>query len=537
MDAVVRDLTPTDEQCAIIAEVATGGGSIMAEAYAGTAKSTTIELSAPGVRVPALGMAFNKSIAIELQKRLPQNFTVKTFNGLGHGAWSRANSRVTRMELDDKKLGKLVTATAKEQGTDLSSDQWDGVRGMVSKAMLAGIVPTETEQGSGLTPDTIDNWTDIADDLFIPRDEQERSIELAREVLRRDIALARSGIISFDDQVYCSACLGGKFPLYPFVVVDEYQDINPLNIRQIDLGLRPGGRLMVVGDPLQSIYQFRGTDAAARDKLRAMKSSWSDKKLTLTFRCPKIIVERQKSHAPGFTAWHTNEQGIFGKLSQRTDGEDSGTMLDGGWDYSDLKKASDVVGPGSSIAILCRNNAPLLSLAFKFIRQGTGVKMLGREIGKGLIMLSRKIVPEDATPRDIAIGKIRDWMEQECALARANQHDEKIAGIMDRGECLIAVAENSGVSDAGSMRQVITRLFAQEVGQVTLGSVHKAKGLEWNVVVHLDPWRIPSRYAKEAAKAGDMTQLQQERNLHYVLETRSKHTLLEANLEDFNDAS
>jgi hypothetical protein len=45
--------------------------------------------------------------------------------------------------------------------------------------------------------------------------------------------------------------------------------------------------------------------------------------------------------------------------------------------------------------------------------------------------------------------------------------------------------------------------------------------------VHLDPWRIPSRYAKTPAE------IEQEHNLQYVLETRTKHTLILANVKDF----
>ena len=52
-------------------------------------------------------------------------------------------------------------------------------------------------------------------------------------------------------------------------------------------------------------------------------------------------------------------------------------------------------------------------------------------------------------------------------------------------------------------------------------------------MLHLDPWRIPSKWAREAAREGDTAQLDQEWNLKYVAETRTKHTLLEANLKTF----
>ncbi len=148
--------------------------------------------------------------------------------------------------------------------------------------------------------------------------------------------------------------------------------------------------------------------------------------------------------------------------------------------------------------------------------------------------MSKKIVPEDGTGRDLCAGLIQAWMESECSLAQANKHEEKVAGITDRGECLLAVID-SGCRDAGELRQMLSKLFAREAGQVILSSGHRAKGLESDVVIHLDPFRIPSRFAREAAKHGDDRQLKQENNLRYVIETRTKHTFIEANLEDFSD--
>ena len=68
---------------------------------------------------------------------------------------------------------------------------------------------------------------------------------------------------------------------------------------------------------------------------------------------------------------------------------------------------------------------------------------------------------------------------------------------------------------------------------LVLSTIHSAKGLEWDLVLHLDPWRVPSKYARKAAALGDATALAQEWNLKYVCETRTRHTLIEADLADF----
>ena len=62
-------------------------------------------------------------------------------------------------------------------------------------------------------------------------------------------------------------------------------------------------------------------------------------------------------------------------------------------------------------------------------------------------------------------------------------------------------------------------LFKQE-GPIQLMSGHKAKGLEYETVFHLDPWRIPSRFAHEGTE-----EFEQELNVRYVIETRFKQNL------------
>src|SRR5215471_992463 len=97
--------SPTPEQAEIIDAVAKGDSSLMIGAYAGTAKSTTIEMAAPGVKGPALALAFNKKIADELQGRLPPNFKARTLNSIGHGAWIKTLSKPT-VNLDSRRIGK-----------------------------------------------------------------------------------------------------------------------------------------------------------------------------------------------------------------------------------------------------------------------------------------------------------------------------------------------------------------------------------------------------------------------------------------------
>jgi len=109
---------PTSEQKRILELGSTSYKSIMIDAYAGCAKTTTLTLLAQ--RLPnrkSLAIAFNVKIKKELELRFPDFFTVMTMNGLGHRAWCKAINN-WKLNVDDKKIGKIVTEEIKKAGVN-----------------------------------------------------------------------------------------------------------------------------------------------------------------------------------------------------------------------------------------------------------------------------------------------------------------------------------------------------------------------------------------------------------------------------------
>lgn len=515
--AAALPLQPTPEQAAIIAAAREDTRSILVRAYAGCAKTTTLEMIAnalPGVQ--GLALAFNVKIKKELEKRFPANFTVKTLNGLGHSAWQNAIGR--RLTLDEKKLGKIITQVLREAQYEASQDDWAVVRQLATTAMQMGLVPHEFTQ-KGLVEDTQALWDELSAELLGAPDRALASF--ARQAIIEDIKQGFAGTISYDDQIYLSTMFGGRFPRFPLVMVDESQDLSPLN--HIQIRKCAADRLIVVGDERQAIYAFRGADAESIGKLRALRAEWIELPLATTFRCPKIVVERQQAHVPGFAAWHTNSQGEFLDLTMASPDE----AAESGWSWDRFSAEREV-------AILCRNNAPLLGLAFKLLRKQVPIMMLGRDIGKGLLLLSRKIIPDDGASGAECAARITAWKDHETSLLMANGKEEKVEAVEDKAESLLAILEGSGAKSARALRSRLGELFARDVGRVTLSTGHKAKGLEWHTVIHLDPWRLPSKWAKRAQARGNEAPMQQELNLNYVIETRAKHRLVLANLENFS---
>lgn len=511
---------PTPEQDAIITAFRLGSASVMANAGAGCAKTST---SVMGVNAmpptKGLGIAFNKKIADELRTKFPGDWTLKTLNGLGHSAWGKAIGK--GLTLDDRKLGKIINELAKEWNQKLGQDEWIAVRSLVSAAMNQGLVPNEYPHQS-LVDDTPDNWAAIAADQWIELPNP-GLLDFARAVLIQSVRQAFQGVISFDDQIYMSAMFNGVFWKHPVVLIDEAQDLSPLN--HIQLARSASDRIFAIGDPRQAIYAFRGADSKSMQKILGLRKDWQQLPLNTTFRCPKAIVARQQGHYPGYTAAESNIEGRIVNLRQHSP-----------WGYAQIEQELALIeaaGRVATIAILCRNNAPLVKMAFRLIRQGKGVHMLGRDIGKGLIALSKKICPEDGTPIASTVAKIRDWADNQIAIAMANADEGKAEKLRDQSESLMAVVDSASPQDAGALRARLQDLFGREAGRITLSSGHRAKGLEWQLVIHLDPWRLPSRFAQDRADNGDTRQLEQEHNLKYVIDTRAQHTLLTASVEDF----
>lgn len=505
----MNKFSPTDEQASIVAAAKTGA-NLMVTAMAGCAKTTTLKLIASTLpRRPSLALAFNLKIKKELEVDFPSHFDVKTLNGLGHGAWNKAVGK--RCSLDDKKLGGIVKELfSREKIKDSTSDDFTGIIQLVRRARVMGLVPSDLEV-QGILDDSEDSWEAIGDSIYM--DVSEMQIYLARQALRESIRLAYNGVVDFDDQIYMSALFGGLFPKYPVVMVDESQDLSPLN--HIQLSRSALSQLIVVGDPRQAIYAFRGADSSSMDTMRQLRPAWIDLPLSTTFRCPRLVVQRQQSHAPGFNAHSSNAEGEVKQLPS--------------WEHALKSQAA-----GQKLAVLCRNNAPLIKTAMRTIRSGKGCTILGREIEKGLTKLLKDKC-QDSDDSLSATQKIYDWSQGEVAKARANGKEERVAIVVDKSECLSAILGFDEVKTVRDAAKAIEKMFSSDNLYITLATGHKAKGLEWHTVLHLDPWRIPSKFARKALEAGDPIPMEQDLNLKYVIETRTQHTLCMANLEDENN--
>lgn len=470
-------MTPTPEQASICHAVASGD-NVMVEALAGCAKSTTIHLALPERRSTVV-LAFNKKIKDEMEKRIGprDNVKVLTLNGLGHQAIKR--SLRGSLVLDNDKVYNL----AREVGLK-KQDLQDTIT-LVRAARMAGFVPKG--MGRSLVPESV--W----DDLVLDLDVDPILVTPAQTILRKSISLAMQGTIDYDDQIYISTLIFGSYPKFDVLFVDEAQDLSPLN--HLQLSKAAGDQIVAVGDPHQAIYAWRGADHMSMTNLRALRPAWTDLQLSLTFRCPKSVVARQQSFVPHFRAAEGNLEGSISRLRE--------------WTPSG----------GANAAILCRNNAPLIRLAFRLLRAQVPVNFLGKDIGANMKRLYNKLSGQGRLSLESTIAN---------AWAYAKEHPDKL----DKAESLVAILESHSSVDSA-----LKFLTEARTNSISLATGHKAKGLEWDKVYHLNPALIPSKWVQDMEPPpGEKSEryesaLQQEDNLRYVIETRTKDQLLFANLD------
>lgn len=494
----------TPEQDAIIA-CAKLEESLIITALAGAAKTTTLCLLAKKLPVvPTLCCAFNKRIADEMAKRMPSHIQCSTMNSLGHRAWGSKLGKRLIVESDKGYtiVNELMSTLPADQKKKLG-EAFSSLLRMVRLAKSNGYVPDKFNvKGMGHTLTNLEDFLDtIGSDLEIEPDDE--ILDWFHHCLEASITQAYAGKIDYDDQIYMSVLFDAPYPKFKIIMVDEAQDLSPLNHEA--LRRMYGGRLIAVGDPFQAIYGFRG---AHQGSMELLKREFNCKELFLSvsFRCPIAVVERARKRAPNMQYPEWAKPGFVEIVGEYT----HEIFLDG-----------DVV--------ICRNNAPLFSLALKLIRAGRGIHLRGNDIGKSLIKILQKLGP-GTTPKEVVLQEINNWQEEQLKKSRPSRH----SGINDRAECLRVFAEVGSTLEESVA--YATRLFDM-AGPIELMTGHKSKGLEFQRVFHLDSFLIPSKFALRCAEDGDRSKLDQELNLRYVIETRSQDSLFMIYSEDYRATS
>jgi hypothetical protein len=439
--------------------------------------------------------AFNKHIIKELETRLPQGSDISTMNSFGAKQVRTWNSklRFNQYKLDDI-MNALIPMPDGIEEDDKARVLF--LRDSVSKLVnFARYRMVEVKD-----PNLYDIFDYIAADYDILLNDSANEIfTLAKTALDYCATKLTQFGYDFTDQLWLIWRFNIPVEQYDILFGDEIQDWNPIQWYVAYKAIADHGRFIGVGDVNQSIYGFAGADIDSIPNI-ITDLEQTDRgvivlPLTFTRRCPVSHVLLAQKLVPELESMPEAIQGTVNtsKLDNALLNMQHGNM------------------------VICRRNAPLISIAYQLIKQGKSVIVRGRDIGKGMQVLISKL---KANTIEELIDKAESFRTKELdkLAKKGSRAENQIQALNDRIDTLVALTEGKDTID--DLRRYIQDLFtdADQHNSVMLSSVHRAKGLESMAVFVVD-------YAKIQLKLKNERLQVQEKHLEYIALTRSKDTL------------
>ncbi len=523
----------SDKQQAVLDWADNSLGSLILLARAGCGKSSTLlalvaHLVKRNPRVNIGIGAFNRPIANEFTAKLKtagidwRNAQSNTMHGFGMAALRKMFGWTpdTTPKPNAKKLAMLLD---EELTTDAKRDKVEPYRAMILKAVS---LAKQRAFGVLCSIDDVSKWEEIVDHFGLDEDLPEDpdmafAIRTAIWLFKRSLARISATtpkeqiIFDFDDMILAPLFYKAKFWQYDWVLIDEAQDTNPARRALAMKLLKPGGRLVAVGDDAQAIYGFTGADADSLDLIKAETNAVT-LPLNVTYRCPKAVVRRAQQWVPDLEAHESAPEGTerFIQLLAAKPGEPRHA-----WLGDEHLTADD--------AMLCRNTKPLVEVAYSLLRRGIACKVEGKKIGEGLVgLINRwKLVN---TPT--MIERLLAWRDKEVTKLTAKGKEDKAADLTDRVETIVTLAQqlqNEGKTTVVELVSFINGMFGdtpegEQPKCFTLATAHKSKGREWKRVYILGQEKyMPSKWAKKD------WEVKQEKHLMYVATTRAMSEIID----------
>lgn len=491
---------PSKEQEALLEFVASGSGHGLGIARAGSGKTTVVVQALkrvpPGLEV--LCCAFNASIRDKLLTLVPPHVRVRSIHQLGRDTLrAYPNFRRFKHDEDDVK-GREMAALALE-GSPYAEAVEHAERGPERREVMERFLELRNAVAEGAALVKATCTTTRAEllelvktyGLDVTDDPNEVAGYIATAVRN---ALADWPRTNFDDEVWLPVHYGLALRQYDVVFVDEVQDLTRTQVRLVLSAVREGGRVIAVGDPCQTLYQFRGADVSTFSYFKEVLHA-AEFPLSVSYRCPRRVVEHVKPYVPDIQSYEGAAEGEVTRI-----------------EVNDLYVR---VRPGDFV--LSRVNAMLAPVSMRLLAAGIPARIVGAaDLGRSLVALVRRSRKKD-------VGAFNVWLEGyvESETERLKDNVRALEALTDKVETLRTFFPTT-LDPEESIEEAITRMnafFAEQSRrhqgkQVILSTVHRLKGDEAQNVFLLESTFFLSR--------GDP---QEERNIYYVAATRAQKTL------------
>lgn len=524
-----------DAQQRVAAEALFGPVCVLAGAGTGKTRAITHRIAygvASGAFTPnrVMALTFTNRAAAELRGRLRQlgagGVSARTFHSAALAQlnyfWPQVVGGQLPSVLDGKgrvlghaaeKLGLRVdTATLRDVAAEI---EWRKVSSMGLEEYAAALA-------SRPLPGTLK-----AEQLVDFHRAYEELKDERKQIDFEDVLLVCAGMIETEPSVAMQVR-----EQYRYFVVDEYQDVSPLQHQLLRLWLGTRKDLCVVGDASQTIYSFAGARSAYLLDFERENPGATVVRLEQNYRSAPSVIDtanrlmRGRSGALTLNAVHEAKAGdevpppaVFedDRAEARAVAQSIAAQLEAG-------------AKPESIAVLYRVNVQAAALEQALGDLGISYQLRGSkrffdlpEVRQAVMTLRAASVAATDEP---LFKSVSDVLR---TLGWSVQPPEGRGAVRARWESLNAIMGLvDEMPEGATFRRFTDELMARQAGQheptmsaVTLATLHAAKGLEWDSVyiVGLSEGLVPISYA------ASFEQIDEERRLLYVGVTRARRRL------------
>ena len=543
-DSVLAALDPEQREVAL-----TVRGPVCVLAGAGTGKTRAVAhriayAVATGVTDPArvLAVTFTTRAAGELRGRLRQlGSTAVASGGLEHVQARTFHAAALRQ------LSHFWPATVGGRPPQVLASKISLVAEAARRLRLSAGLPELRDAAAEI------EWAKVSQ--VRPDDYEAVSAKAARTGPLAPVTTARlyavyeelrreRHLVDFESVLELTAAILAEYPAaaatvrdrYSYFVVDEYQDVNPLQKLLLDTWIGDRDDLCVVGDPRQTIYSFAGATSGYLTGFPAEFPDATVIRLVRNYRSTPQVVALANRLDRG-----SGLDGGGGLVAQRPrDAEPEFTECGDEQEEAAVvaRQAAAFIRAGTApreIAVLVRINAQ--TAAFEQALSAAGVPFLVKgterffdrdEVRQAVALL--RGAARSASPADRPSDQVRAVLsgigltsQPPGGHGQARERWESLQSLAQLADDFFAAAPQAALSDlSAELAQRSAAGHAPAMDGVTIASLHAAKGLEWDVVFlpGLTDGTVPIIYAQTEEA------IEEERRLLYVGVTRARRRVL-----------
>nr|WP_218881691.1 ATP-dependent helicase [Leifsonia shinshuensis] len=528
-------LAGLDAQQRVAAEALFGPVCVLAGAGTGKTRAITHRIAygvASGAFTPnrVMALTFTNRAAAELRGRLRQlgagGVSARTFHAAALAQlnyfWPQVVGGQLPSVLDGK--GRVLGHAAEKLGLRVDTATLRDVAAEIEwrKVSSLGLDEYAAALASRPLPGTLK-----AEQLVDLHRTYEELKDERKQIDFEDVLLVCAGMIETEPSVALQVR-----EQYRYFVVDEYQDVSPLQHDLLRLWLGTRRDLCVVGDASQTIYSFAGARSEYLLDFEREHPGATVVRLEQNYRSAPAVIDtanrlmRGRSGALTLHAVHEAKPGDEVPAPAAFEDDRAEARAVAGSIAAELAAGARP----ESIAILYRVNVQAAALEQALGDLGISYQLRGSkrffdlpEVRQAVMTLRAASVAATDEP---LFKSVSDVLR---TLGWSVQPPEGRGAVRERWESLNAIMGLvDEMPEGATFRRFTDELMARQAGQheptmaaVTLATLHAAKGLEWDsvYVVGLSEGLVPISYASS------FEQIDEERRLLYVGITRARHRL------------